>query len=607
MDFVFLSPLAFNLVYALPLLLVPYLLRERNKRITVPALFLYEGLPAISRRRLGGKPQLTPLFFLQLLLLLLLITAAARPFLPRYAGKVAVVIDTSASMQAQAPASHSSVFDLAKQQAADEIASLSAEETVSLFTSAPIPTPVSLTPEPQSPQQRLASLTVTDTPDPGDEILAAFFSQLVKEHGFQRIVFFTDRPLAKALPEGTLSVRTLGTARANLSIASVQVYRSPFAPEDIEVTVALSGQSERANGQVEIRHAETDKQLAAQPLPKNTKGIVTFSRLPLAPVYRVRLAVDDGLAVDNEAALVLPLLRTVSVLVVSPTATAARSVGQITNLAAELISPQEYTPERAARFPIVLFHLTAPETLPTTNAAFILPPEGNALFPLGKGASRPRVTQWATAHPLTTYVTFPLLMPAYGQALLPVSWCKSVISGTVGSLMLAGERDGRRYVALGFDLFPYLGKQNLPASILTLNLLGWLADRTGQLADTRTGTTLQVGSPTTAVRQPDGQLTTVENGTVRLTQQGVYTLSENGTERQVAVNLIDAEESRLGRPWHLAEIAPAVPVAPEKTGQPLWPWILYGVMFLLFVDWWWAAGTSLKQVSGESKTSLRQV
>jgi hypothetical protein len=68
----------------------------------------------------------------------------------------------------------------------------------------------------------------------------------------------------------------------------------------------------------------------------------------------------------------------------------------------------------------------------------------------------------------------------------------------------------------------------------------------------------------------------------------VYTLSENGVERRVAVKLLDGEESHLGRPLHIPEVAPGVPVAPEKTGQPLWPWILYGVLFLLLVDWWWA-------------------
>ncbi|MSQ47334.1 MAG: hypothetical protein EXR78_02930 [Deltaproteobacteria bacterium] len=600
MDFAFLSPLAFKLLYALPLLFIPYLLRERNKRMIVPALFLYQGLPATARRRLWGRPHLTPLFFLQLLLLLLLIIAAARPFLPRYAGKVAIVIDTSASMQAQTAATKDNMFALAKRQAADEIAALSAEETVSLFTSAPIPMLVSTSPEMPSPRQLLASLTVTATPDPGDTVLAAFFSQLVQEHGFQRVVFFTDRPLAKPLGVGTLVVRTLASPRPNLSISAVRLYRSPFAPDDIEATVALRGPTDRVKGRVEILNADTGQQLATQPLPKNNKSTVAFPRLPLASTYRIHFAVEDGLAVDNDAYAVLPTLSTVPVLVVSPAANVVKSVGQIPNLAVTFMRPEEYTPEQAMRFPLVLFHLTAPDMLPATNAAFLLPPEGNRLFPLGKGATRPRMTQWSADHRLTAYVTFSLLTPSYGQALLPISWCKSVINGTVGALVLAGEHEGRRYAALGFDLFPYLGKQNLPASILTLNLLGWLADQTGQQANIQTGTVLQIGGLTTTVYQPNGQIVAVENGAVRLTQQGVYTLSDHGVVRKIAVNLNDGEESHLGRPLHIPEIAPAVPVAPEKTDQPLWPWILYGVLFLLLVDWHF--GQVGKMRSSESGT-----
>jgi hypothetical protein len=71
-----------------------------------------------------------------------------------------------------------------------------------------------------------------------------------------------------------------------------------------------------------------------------------------------------------------------------------------------------------------------------------------------------------------------------------------------------------------------------------------------------------------------------------LNKQGIYTVNENGSERRIAVNLTNAEESRLGRPLSLSTIPIPPPVAPETTGQPLWPWLLVAAMLLLGLEWW---------------------
>ncbi len=589
MDFTFLSPSAWQLFYVLPLLLLPYLFRERGQRVVVPAVFLYQGLPPVAQRRLWGRLQLSPLFFFQLLLLLLLIAAAAQPFLHQRGEKVAIVLDTSASMQARAPAAKSSVFAVAQQQALDMIASLPSEDAVSLFVTTPFPTLVAASSEISSPvQEQAAAVTVTDMPDVSDEVLSAFFSQLLKEQGFQRIVFFTDRPWSEAQNTGALTVHTLGKVQPNLSIAAFQVYRSPFAPDEVEATVTVAGFERGASGSVDIEDGESGKVLVSQPLVKNELSVTTFPRLPVTTTYRVRLVVDDGLAVDNEAYAVLPSLKTIPLLLVSPASNVTSSLEQIPNLQVQRLNPAEYTPARAVGFPLVVFHLVMPEALPATNAVFIFPPEGNALFPLGKAAQRPQVTQWAAAHPLTSYVTFSLLAPPYAQALLPVGWCAPIVSGTVGTLLLAGERDGYRYAAVGFDLLPYLGKRNLPASILTLNLLGWVAARAGQSPDLHTGVSLPVRNAETRVQLTNGEVVPPVGNTVVLAKQGVYAVSENGQERRIAVNLNNTEESQLGRPLRLASLASPTPRTAEKTGKPLWPWLLLGAMLLLMIDWWWA-------------------
>jgi len=591
MDLSFLAlPFALQLLYALPLLIVPYLLRKHQREVIVPALFLYQGLPAASRQRLWGRPQITPLFFLQLLILLLLIAAAARPFLHQPGSKVALVLDTSASMQAQAPNGAGNVFALAKQQILKALETIPESDTIDLFVTTPFPTPVSASVEDRSRLPWLLSqILATDAPDPSDDVLSAFFSQLFGEQGFQHIFFFTDRPLAAPANTNALTVVTLGGPQTNFGIASFRLYRSPFVPGEVDATVAVTGAEASGNWTINIEDANTGKQLAARTFTKEEAGGFSFSHLPLATAYRARLQVQDGLALDNEAYAVLPPLTHVPVLLVTPSPNVARSLEGIPNLKLECIAPPEYTPVKAAQFAFVLFHLTAPDTLPPTNAAFLLPPEGNTLFTLGKTTIRVQVTQWVTAHPLTSYVTFSLFSPAYAQALQPTGWAQPVVSATVGPIVLAGEQEGRRYVVTGFDVLPYLGKKNLPVSIFTLNLLGWLANQAGQPPSLKTGTSLPLAEASATVRSPDGETAAPTGGMVILRKQGVYTISEYGVERRVAVNLANEQESRLARPLRLHPLTAPAPIAPETASRPLWPWLLLGALLLLVLDRWLGA------------------
>ena len=585
MDFALLSASsAAPLLLALPALLVPYLFRRRARRVVVPSLFLYEGLAASARRGMWGRLRLSPLFFLHLLILLLLILIAARPVVRSPGGSVAFVLDTSASMQARAPAGVARVFDLAKHALGSRLATLPEGDRIGLFTSAPSPQKIadtSLAGEWSEPSldRLLAGIEVTDTPDPSDAVLSVFFAQLLAEDGFQRLVFFTDRPLASSVPP-QVSVVRLGEGGPNLGITGFRLHRSPFFPDAVEATLRVVGTAPTEDWRVSLEDAETGREL--QSLPQDQT--FSFSDVPVARTYRARLLIEDGLELDNAAYAVLPRLGSVSGLLVSPLPQGAASLSRIPALRLEQVSPQDYHPDMAARFPFVLFHLTAPDSLPPSNAAFVLPPEGNAVFPLDRAAAEPDITRWTVGHPLVRYVHFPLLKPTFGHAFSPPAWSTTVVHATPGPLILAGERRGYRYAAVGFDLLPYLGRQNLPASILTLNLLGWLAGPAGRTPSLTTGASLSLGGQAPQVSGPDGQPVPVAGRSLRLLKQGVYRVTEHGHQRRLAVNLGSAEESRLGRPLRLDV---PTPTQLEQTAQrPVWPWVIVGVLLLLGLERW---------------------
>ncbi len=589
MDFALLSASsAAPLLLALPALFLPYLFRRRARRVVVPSLFLYEGLAASARRGMWGRLRLSPLFFLHLLILLLLILIAARPVVRSPGGSVAFVLDTSASMQARAPDGAARVFELAKHALRSSLATLPEGQRIGLFTSAPSPQKIadsSLAGEWSEPalDRLLAGVEVTDTPDPSDAVLSVFFAQLLAEDGFQRLVFFTDRPLASSAPP-QVSVVRLGEAGPNLGISGFRLHRSPFFPDAVEATLRVVGMAPAEGWRVSLEDAETGQEL--QSLPPAQDQTFAFSDVPVAGTYRARLLIEDGLELDNEAHAVLPGLGSVSGLLVSPLSQGAAGLSRIPALRLEQVSPQDYRPDMAARFPFVLFHLTAPDSLPPSNAAFVLPPEGNAIFPLGRAAAGPDITRWTVGHPLVRYVHFPLLRPAFGHAFSPPAWSTTVVHATPGPLILAGERRGYRYAAVGFDLLPYLGRQNLPASILTLNLLDWLAGQAGRTPSLTTGMSLSLTGQAPQVSGPGGQPIPVVGRSLSLLKQGVYRVTEHGHQRRLAVNLGSAEESRLGRPLRLDV---SIPTQSEQTAQhPVWPWIIVGVLLLLGLERWLA-------------------
>ena len=642
MQFSFLSPAAFSLLLALPLLLVPYLLRQRHQRRVVPALFLYQDISSPVRRRLWGRIRLSPLFLLQLLILLLLVAIAARPVL-RYdtAGEMALVLDTSASMQARDPSGRTSLFEMAKEKIQQELANIPAKRPISIFTTNPLgAVPKDLLDPLASSADAGESITVgsdmqaewnrirvSDAPDPSDATLSAFLARLLRDHDFERVLFVTDRlvtpPPDEQPSHPALRTVTLDSAQPNIGISTFRLYRSLFFPDEIHATVGIHAAQDTLSplprGQVVIEDGQTRQRFAAQPLRLSAPQTFSFSHLPLTTSYRVRILFGeqeeengasrgDGLSIDNEAYAVLPPLEEIAVLLVTPTPEVGDSLGQIPNIKLTLMTPQDYDPAavtHASAFRCILFHLTAPEALPPTPAAFFLPPDDNPLFPLGQSAQQPVLTHWTHGHPLTSYVTFPLLTPAYAQALHPSGWNTPIIESTVGPLLLAGERAGRRYVVTGFDLLPYLGRRNLPASILTLNILGWLSDHASQSAPYQTGAVLNPQSHLAGttdsplhVRFPqDTHFQPVEQA-LSLDRQGVYTFRENGRERLVAVNLLSPEETELGRPFSLAVDEsggqPYIPQTDRESRtreQPVWPWLLLAVLVLCSLEWWWVART----------------
>jgi hypothetical protein len=199
------------------------------------------------------------------------------------------------------------------------------------------------------------------------------------------------------------------------------------------------------------------------------------------------------------------------------------------------------------------------------------------------------VSTWREPHPLTRYVNFTLFRPSYGRSLKPKVVGESIIETPSGSLAFAVEHDGIRYLVLGFDPFPFLGRENLPISVFTLNFLDWFFENGGKRGKA-TGEPLALSNIQAGdwMITPRGDKISLKAGArvfSRTFTQGIYQLSRGGTKEQFAVNLDDANESDLRAPS-------PIEIQSEKTGQAsasalfyFWPYLLLASLLLLLVEW----------------------
>jgi hypothetical protein len=236
-----------------------------------------------------------------------------------------------------------------------------------------------------------------------------------------------------------------------------------------------------------------------------------------------------------------------------------------------------------------VFHLATPGALPDTPTLFVLPPDANALVELARPVSRPLVSSWREPHPLTRYVNFALFRPAYARPLRPETAGETIVESPEGPLVFTAQHGGQRHVVLGFDPFPYLGRENLPMSVFTLNLLDWFFERAGTKGIV-TGEPISVSAarPGDVMITPRGEKIPVQTGVTAFSRsfyQGIYQLTRGREKELFAVNLHDSSESDLRRLTAIELRAGRDAGTSPSTLFSFWPHLLAASLLLLLIEW----------------------
>ena len=542
-----LYPGALIFLALVPVLVLAYLAKERPSRVTVSSVLAFRALRGFRRERFGGRPRLDWMFFVEALILMLAVLALAGPFIWRSSNPIAVVIDNSASMQALTPAGKSR-FDIAREKLDKALSAEDGDGEISIYVTAPQPRRVA-PPYKSLAEARFELARIKPIDAPNDQTTLSSFLSNLAESRVSKVIFAGANALEAPVPPRIHAI-AVGDAVANVAIGSFTLRREALGAEALHASLTVANFSPETHTlEIVLRGDGKEIARAKEPLAARETGVLEFQALPPARVYEAHLSPADALPLDNVAYAVGGSIKAVSILFISPTPADAAGLNAIPGVAVTARTPDAYTPDDLATVDLAIFEYATPKELPAVNAMIVMPPPGDAVFGLNvTPAAQVAIAGWGKTGTLTDSVNFRLLSLRGGEYFGTHPWMSEVIAGDGGALMLKGERGGHRFVATGFNPFPYLGKRNLPMSVLTLNAISYLAGLGGSSIENRTGQPWLVPAGVESVILPSGKKIASKPGTLftEVSEQGVYEMIGPGTARTPrAVNLDDLTVSDL--------------------------------------------------------------
>lgn len=587
----FLNPTALFGLLALPMLLLPYLIRRKPRRVMFSSLLLLMESGEAASSRAWGRINLPWIFFLQLLLLALLIVALSEPVFSVHPTNVAIILDNSATMQTLEAGK--TRLSLAKAKARSVIDDAGIAGKIDLYVTTPRIERLSAAP--LSAAQAVSAIDALEAYDLGDPPLDYnhILDQLAREHKYQRVYLITDHPARGQT--ATARTITVGQPQANFAVTGFNVRRASLANLANVVNGRLEASVEVANfsdkdEKIRIVVKGIDRALANRELsvPSGKTVAATFDGIAAQPFYQAEIENRDAFMLDNRRFAVLPAGRSLRILAVTPRPKEIASLKSIPGVEIDIIAPSAYGETDNSAYGLEIFHFATPAALPRNPTLFILPPQNNSLVDLAAPVTNINVSNWREPHTLTRYVNFSLFRPAYARPLKPQSAGEAVIDSPNGALAFANQRQGVRYLTLGFDPLPYLGRENLPMSIFTLNFLDWFFD--ASMRSQATGEPLALGriAPGDLIVSPKGETISLKAGYdyfAATFYQGIYERRRGGEKELSARNFQDQNESDLRAPTPIDLSGTTVQDGTTSVLFSFWPYLLIAAILLLLIEW----------------------
>ncbi len=610
-----------------------YILKLRRRTVPVPFVNLWEKiLRDKEATSLFSRLKRLLSLFVQLALLLLLALALGDPrrgALSVRGRNLVVLLDTSASMQASDVGP--SRLAEAKREVQKIIRGLGgADRMLIARMDASVTSLGPMSGDTSELERELEGAVATDTRVDFARALR-FATDTLRGLENPEIVVVSDGRVGEAV-DGSGKVRLgddvkltylpVGASARNVGITQFSVRRYPLDKSRYEVMLEVTntGPEEESIelslfGDGTIVDLTKLRLKAGERLPRFYPNLSGASRTLEAKI-RPLDGSQDALATDDHAYALLPERRRAKVLVVTPGNTyleAALLLDEYLDVSFE--TPEAYAarPSSAARPDVVVFDGATPAAPPKTHAIYIDPRGPGSPVKSDKVLDRPGFDRIDRKHPIVRWTALDDVNVARGHKLVPGPNDKVVGASVDGPILVAGQRDGFKFVALGFDV----RESDLPLRVAwPLFLMNCINDFTDEdaryISSFRTGEVWRVpinegdeGRDRAVLTTPGGGDVVVpvhEGRAVYLGDRaGFYELRRASmtdgdavsrgaapTKTAFAANLLDADESAI-------EPAKELVVDGKKAGalegfqigvrRELWIYLLLAAVALTAIEW----------------------
>lgn len=292
----------------------------------------------------------------------------------------------------------------------------------------------------------------------------------------------------------------------------------------------------------------------------------------VAGILEARLYPKDAFAADNYAALELPELRSLRVIVYSDHPEGLRpALASDPRVAAEFRKTAQYTPE-PDNGSLVILHQFTPATRPPGNVLWIDPPAEYLPVAVASRVEHPEGLRWTPDQPLTVGLRARDVQIDSSSVFAPAPGDMRLAEVNAGPVMVANaSADGKsRSVVLGFDPFAGAMRYELTTPLLLANILRWAAPEVFRDVDAGTQSAGSIATPLPS-REPESAVRVLtdsgESLPFNVRDKSVeFFAGERARVRVIAGNYEHVYSLSLPEMWDVKWTAPAN----ARHGIPAW-------------------------------------